>query len=433
MEPARGRRALALALVGFLALSGALSVPARAAEPLRILLYGDSVTQGSSGDWTWRYRLWSHLTASGTAVDMVGPRSDLWSFVGNAGGSVQYADPKFDTDHAAVWGTTFSSPTDDFSQSVLTAQADVAVGLIGLNDLLYGLLTPTGLADRWRTEITQTRADAPATVFVLVKTAQTWYGGVDEYNTLLDALAAELDTPDSRVVSTAVPSFSAASDTFDGTHPSAAGEVKIAAAVSDALAGLGLGTAYPRPLYLPAPGPIWAPVPAVSATPTTITVGWPSVDYADKMVVHVRDVTADTRMQSQALSGQSWLALAQQGHTYAVRLQPVKYWLASATRSSAVHVRAPARPSAPRNVSVDVGTRGRARVSWTAPAYATAYRLRLRNITADGRWHPVGSLVTAIHIGLDRLRQGLLYAVRVRAFGPLAGELSSPFRFRYRP
>ena len=32
--------------------------------PVRIMVVGDSITEGSSGDWTWRYRLAKYLDAS---------------------------------------------------------------------------------------------------------------------------------------------------------------------------------------------------------------------------------------------------------------------------------------------------------------------------------------------------------------------------------
>lgn len=41
--------------------------PATAQGQYKILISGDSISQGSSGDYTWRYRLWNRLnsTASG--------------------------------------------------------------------------------------------------------------------------------------------------------------------------------------------------------------------------------------------------------------------------------------------------------------------------------------------------------------------------------
>ena len=81
-ERRRGRRAPAFAVLGLaLAVSGSTLGPASladAVEPLRVLLVGDSVTQGSAGDSTWRYRLWKHLEATTAGpVDLVGPRNDL--------------------------------------------------------------------------------------------------------------------------------------------------------------------------------------------------------------------------------------------------------------------------------------------------------------------------------------------------------------------
>ncbi len=53
----------------------------------RVLLFGDSITQGRPGDWTWRYRLWQQLRDTGRPVDFVGPAENL------VGDSLDYADP----------------------------------------------------------------------------------------------------------------------------------------------------------------------------------------------------------------------------------------------------------------------------------------------------------------------------------------------------
>ncbi len=55
-------------------------------------------------------------------------------------------------------------------------------------------------------------------------------------------------------------------DTYDAVHPSASGEVKIAAGVADsALAGLGIGAPYPRPLPSVPPVPTHPAVLSASA------------------------------------------------------------------------------------------------------------------------------------------------------------------------
>ena len=42
-------------------------------EAIRIMVVGDSITQGVEGDWTWRYRLWEWFKSQNIAVDFVGP------------------------------------------------------------------------------------------------------------------------------------------------------------------------------------------------------------------------------------------------------------------------------------------------------------------------------------------------------------------------
>src|SRR5258708_7438297 len=52
----------------------------------RIMIVGDSITQGSSGDYTWQYRLYEHLRADGVSPQMVGPDNWLFNNVTNAEG-----------------------------------------------------------------------------------------------------------------------------------------------------------------------------------------------------------------------------------------------------------------------------------------------------------------------------------------------------------
>lgn len=40
---------------------------------ISMMIVGDSLTQGSEGDWTWRYRLWEWLKSQEVLVDFVGP------------------------------------------------------------------------------------------------------------------------------------------------------------------------------------------------------------------------------------------------------------------------------------------------------------------------------------------------------------------------
>jgi hypothetical protein len=42
-------------------------------NPIRILIVGDSMTQGREGDYTWRYRIWDWFQEQGIAATFVGP------------------------------------------------------------------------------------------------------------------------------------------------------------------------------------------------------------------------------------------------------------------------------------------------------------------------------------------------------------------------
>ena len=210
-------------------------------DPTRVLLLGDSITHGRDGDWTWRYRLWQHLQRSGERdVDFVGPTDDLHR------SSDAYADAYFDRDHAAQWGTKLAAPEYDPGALGRVYRPDVVVVELGVNDIRHGA-TPAEVEDAMRATVGTLREAAPGVDVVVVHVPVTTVTGAVELNGRYDALAAELDDADERVVVAqadvgfvADPALAGA-DSYDGLHPSASGELKIAAAVADALAELGIG------------------------------------------------------------------------------------------------------------------------------------------------------------------------------------------------
>ena len=228
-------------VVGVLLLT-VVGLPARSPDgPVRILLVGDSITQGQAGDWTWRYRLWQALQQAGEReVDLVGPADDLRN------GSQDYRDPEFDRDHAALWGAPLSPPAYDVGDLGRDHRPDVAVIELGVNDLGWQREQPVEVAAGMTALIQELRGAAPGVDVVVVRVPVRAVPGVEELNDLYDDVAAELDTTDERVVvARADDGFvsdpaSPEPDTYDGLHPNARGEVKIAAAVADALEELGI-------------------------------------------------------------------------------------------------------------------------------------------------------------------------------------------------
>ena len=214
----------------------------------RILLVGDSVTQGKAGDHTWRYWLWKSLQAIGDPVDFVGPRTSLWDNTPDDGvdNSADYADPDFDQDHAARWGAMMTnhgwwvnSYPEDRTQDLVSAyRADVVVEDLGVNNLLFGS-TPETLIGLAASFVADARAANPRATVVLAQLTQRWFAGVDDYNGLLLDLAGELDRPDARVLVALAPQdYTTDEDTWDNSHPNAQGEVKIAGQFFDVLSTL---------------------------------------------------------------------------------------------------------------------------------------------------------------------------------------------------
>ncbi|MDF9716955.1 hypothetical protein INN71_14810 [Nocardioides sp. ChNu-153] len=265
------------------------------AQPTRVLLVGDSLTHGYRGDWTWRYRLWQLLRAERrTTYDLVGNRDDVADPVLDLTGHHDYADPDFDTDHAASGGMYLTRMRYDVPELAAATAPDVVVLLIGINDLRNGV-TPGDLAAAARTFVGEVRSAAPDVDVVLAQLPHVHLPLVADYNARLDVLAAELATPASPVVVARSAGGFTAADFWDRLHPGAAGEVRIARAVHGALAELGRVTEPLPPLVLPPAGPAQAPAGLrAEHGPQGLVVGWERPAGATGYVVAHRPVGTGT-------------------------------------------------------------------------------------------------------------------------------------------
>ena len=240
-----GRMLLALVMAG----AGVLVAPgstAHADPVVRIMLAGDSITQGFDGDFTWRYRLAQELARQQVPFDFVGPRHEPY------GGSDVYLTSGWDTDHDAKGGTTLGAQLGNVTADMQAYLPDVLVALYGTNDLRMGV-TPDQLMQRWRSYVAQARAVRPDVKLVLGEVYSRHAAGRDQANARLHQLAAELSTPESPVLVAALdsPRMALAPDSYDGTHPSSTGETLIAQHVAEQLQAYGVLPAAPaiaRPL-----------------------------------------------------------------------------------------------------------------------------------------------------------------------------------------
>ncbi|WP_081239437.1 GDSL-type esterase/lipase family protein [Streptomyces viridosporus] len=221
---------------------------------LRFMPVGDSMTIGSAGEHTWRYRLWRHLcTAYGGPFTFVGPRETLHDPAADAPTSYAYADPDFPRAHLAGWGEGWHHMVPLIGEAVRTHRADVLLVSLGLIDLGF-YTNAEQTADNVRAFVAEARAADPRVRAVLLpvipniraEAEPTFAAQVTRFNDLLAKTVVDLDEPSSSLLlATPSPSYDIHTDTYDGTHPNASGEHKIAAAFAEALwQGWDLGGPY---------------------------------------------------------------------------------------------------------------------------------------------------------------------------------------------
>ncbi|MFC4505843.1 MULTISPECIES: GDSL-type esterase/lipase family protein [Streptomyces] len=221
---------------------------------LRFMPVGDSMTIGSSGDHTWRYRVWHHLCATyGGPFTLVGPRETLYDKSTDTPDSYAYADPDFPRGHLAGWGEGWQHMVPLIGDAVRRSRADVLLVSLGLIDL--GFYTDAEQTARnARAFAAEARTVNPRIRMVWLPVIPNVRAANDEpfaaqvgaFNELLAKAAADLDERTSPLLLASVPeTWDIHTDTYDGTHPNAGGEHKLAAAFADAMdQAWGLGGPY---------------------------------------------------------------------------------------------------------------------------------------------------------------------------------------------
>ncbi|MFD6417295.1 GDSL-type esterase/lipase family protein [Streptomyces sp. NPDC060194] len=211
----------------------------RPPAPHRYLPVGDSMTVGRAGDHTWRYRLWRHLKATATApFALVGPRTALY-------GGGEHADPAFPEEargHLAGWGEGWQHLAPLVGDAVRDHRADTLLVSLGLIDLGFYTDAAQTTVNVHRF-VDGARAANPRVRMVLLPVLPNIRAASDapfaaevaHFNELLAKTVASLTTPASPLLLTPPPPWSLPTHTYDGTHPTPAGDHHLAAAFANTL------------------------------------------------------------------------------------------------------------------------------------------------------------------------------------------------------
>ncbi|GLA08346.1 hypothetical protein AnigIFM60653_009877 [Aspergillus niger] len=226
---------------------------------LRVMIVGDSMSQGKEGDYTWRYRIWEWFRAQHIAVQLVGPytgtapsepqaHGEHQTTLGQpktSGGYAPDVSPDFDRHHFAVWGRAAAIDKDLIFDVLSAHQADLMLLMLGFNDMAWFLSDASGTLDSIRTLVINARAANPNLKFAIANVPQrSLIPGREDipfntniYNALLRNAIPEWSTADSPIHLVELQeNYDCGPDScpagYDGLHPNAAGEYQIARAFS---------------------------------------------------------------------------------------------------------------------------------------------------------------------------------------------------------
>ncbi len=221
-------------------------------DTIKILSLGDSITQAEINRASYRYPLWKKLIDADIAFDFVGSmqkQQDKYSQ--GTPPQPDYQGLSFDRDHEGHFGWQASdiingrnpnngTGSGNLSQWVQGYEFDIVLIHLGTNDLFYKK-TPTSIAADLRTIVNTLRSRNPGVIVLLAQVIPA--SRSDEIAkallTMNDSIAnmvQELNTRKSPVLLVDQYSqFDLETDSYDGIHPTASGEEKIAQRWFDAI------------------------------------------------------------------------------------------------------------------------------------------------------------------------------------------------------
>ena len=209
---------------------------------LKILPLGNSITQarndGTIQQNSYRRELYLQLTNNGYSVDFVGSRDKPFP-----NGGLNFPNNDFDPDHEGHWGRK----VDWFLQNgklntwLQSYDADVALIHLGSNDMIQSESVQSTI-DELKAVIDTLRTDNPNIWIYLAKLIPRDHTNsnirITNLNAAIPSIQTDMSTANSPIfIVDQNTGFDATTDTYDGTHPNNAGELKMATVWYNALVG----------------------------------------------------------------------------------------------------------------------------------------------------------------------------------------------------
>ncbi|MEU7004642.1 GDSL-type esterase/lipase family protein [Nonomuraea sp. NPDC046570] len=364
----------------------------------KIMVVGDSITNGHEGDYTWRYRLAKHFAANSLKVDFVGPYRGTFNMYAKDT-SATYRDGNFDSEHFSLWGWHYADAKTKIRATVQAHMPDYLVVALGFNDIAWHG-GADGTITSMKTFIAEARAANPKLkIFIsnVVNRSEldgwSWLNpAISDYKAKLPGVIASLTTAQSPIYVVDINSvFNHASDAYDGLHPNGVGEYKIAKAFADAFSTrLSIGSAFgaipPTVPDVTLTAPTWA---TAQVVPEGIELKWGRVYGASGYYIHTRDVTAGEPFHKlpYPIADDHWLSGGLfKDHTYEYRITAAYGSRESSASPIASGVANPQTPPQTQGVKVIPGQTS-VEVTWQATPGATKYEVYAQDQTT-GAWLP---------------------------------------------
>ena len=196
------------------------------AQSAKIMAIGDSITEGLTGHAGWRYWMCDELTKSGlTNFDLIGSKSGAFL------GPPLY--PNFDQDHESHWGARADQLLLQMPSVLARGYVpDIVLIHAGHNDIFQGesITQTAGEILALIATIREANRDCQFYVAKVIPPWNPWHAAnLNILNTLIELEGPVHSTPYSTItVVDQASDFDINSDLFDGVHPNASGERKIA-------------------------------------------------------------------------------------------------------------------------------------------------------------------------------------------------------------